>query len=70
MMLGVHSQQLFCTHFWCIDMIKHIEKARFDKSIFYRRKAPGIFRVALTSVMLAAVGVANISSVQSGIPLL
>jgi hypothetical protein len=70
MMLGVHQQQLFSRGFRCIDMSEHIEKARFDKSIFYRSKAPGIFRVARTSVMLAAVGVADICSAQSGMSLL
>ena len=67
---GVHSQQVLPAHFWCIDMTEHVEKPGCEKSILYRREAPGALGVTLTGVMLAAIEVADIRGTQSGSPLL
>ena len=70
MSISVHAQEVFPAHFRCIDIAEYVGQPGFDKSILYRRQATGAFRMRRAGVMLQTVGVTDIRSGQSGIPLL
>jgi hypothetical protein len=54
----------------CIDIPQNIEQPGRNKTVLDRGNAPGVFRMALTGIMLMAFTVAYVGDRQGCFPLL